>query len=67
MPGIVHIDLLKLARRTPLLHTLHEQKRISANSPKFIANLRGLSGYSWIFRDFEEGVIGLKIGERSVK
>lgn len=67
MPGVVHIDLLKLARRTPLLHTSHEQKRISANSPKFIANLRRLSGYSWIFRDFREGVIGLKIGERSVK
>lgn len=68
MPGVVHSDLLKLARRTPLLHTLHEQKkRISANSPKFIANLRGLSGYSEIFGDFGKGVIELKIGERSVK
>ena len=48
MSTIPHIDLLKLARRTPLLHTLHEQKRISATSPKFI----------WIFMDIQEFLEG---------
>lgn len=48
MPGIVHSDLLKLARRTPLLHTLHEQKK---NLRKFAEVYRKSAKIIWIFLD----------------
>ena len=60
MPGVVHSDLLKLARRTPLLHTLHEQKK---NLRKFAEVYRKSPRIIGIFRDvprFFEGDDGVE-------
>lgn len=48
MPGIVHSGLLKLVRRIPLLHTLHEQKK---NLRKFAEVYRKSAKIIWIFPD----------------
>ena len=62
MSIILHSDLLKLARRTPLLHTLHEQKK---NLRKFAEVYRKSAKIIGIFRDiprFFEGDDGAKNG-----
>ena len=55
MSTIRHSDLLKLARRTPLLHTLHEQKK---NLCKFAEVYRKSAKIIWIFRDIQEFLEG---------
>ena len=65
MSIILHSDLLKLARRTPLLHTLHEQKK---NLRKFAEVYRNSQRIIGIFMDihgFLEGDDG--VGNRGVK
>ena len=48
MSTILHSDLLKLVRRTPLLHTLHEQKK---NLRKFAEVYRKSAKIICIFLD----------------
>lgn len=60
MPGIVHIDLLKLARRTPLLYAFHELKK---DSRRFAEVYRKSAKIIWIFLDihgFFEGDDGVE-------
>lgn len=55
MSTILHSDLLKLARRTLLLHTLHEQKK---NLRKFAEVYRKSQRIIGIFRDIQEFLEG---------
>ena len=60
MSIILHSDLLKLARRTPLLHTLHEQKK---NLREFAEVYLKSAKIIWIFLDihgFFEGDDGVE-------
>ena len=52
MPCVVHSDFLKLARRTPLLHSRHERKKnprkfaeVYRKSPRIIGIFRDIHGF----------------------